>query len=112
MRHLLLCATLAVLPTGAAAQTPDARLNALYGSMTARIGDDAAGRDRLVAAQRAWITFRDAECRFRTGGIDGSAAPMALRACLEDLTLRRVADFEGLLDCPEGDLACPLPRAD
>lgn len=111
MKTLILSAFLAALPIGATAKTPDVRLNELYGTIRTRLGDNPVGREKLVAAQRAWISFRDNECRFRTSGVDGSAASLVFASCVDDLTRDRVRDFERVLDCPEGDLACPIPRA-
>lgn len=111
MKLLFLSAFLAALPISVIANTPDARLNELYGVMRSRLADNSAGKEKLIGAQRAWIAFRDNECRFRTSGIQGSAVPMVYSACVEDLTRKRVNEFEGLLNCPEGDLACPIPRA-
>ena len=54
--------------------------------------------ETLRAAQRAWITFRDAECRasYASWG-EGSFRTVAHAACLLDLTARRVVDFHARL---------------
>ncbi|HUS55381.1 MAG TPA: lysozyme inhibitor LprI family protein [Thermohalobaculum sp.] len=54
--------------------------------------DSAA--ETLRAAQRAWIVFRDAECRanYASWGA-GSFRTIAHSACRLDLTARRVVDF-------------------
>jgi uncharacterized protein YecT (DUF1311 family) len=54
--------------------------------------DSAA--ETLRAAQRAWIVFRDAECRsnYASWGA-GSFRTVAHSACRLDLTARRVVDF-------------------
>jgi len=50
----------------------DQRLNAAYKALQARI--DAAQRQPLLAAQRLWVQYRDANCGFyRTQ--DGSIRP-------------------------------------
>lgn len=90
----------------------DKTLNDVYRRATARVNADAATKKKLVAAQRAWIVFRDAECDFVASGTgEGSAAPMVKLGCLEDLTRHRVDRIQKYLNCPEGDLSCPLPRA-
>lgn len=58
-------------------QAADAKLNAAYRDLIG--SDDADGKRLLQAAQRAWITFRDAECAHSTaasvgGSIDGGFA--------------------------------------
>lgn len=112
MKRLLLTVFLAALPISSMAETSDATLNKHYSTMRTRLGDNTAGKDKLLAAQRTWISFRDNECRFRSSGVEGSAASMVYSACIDDLTEKRVKDFEALLNCPEGDLGCPIPRAE
>ena len=58
--------------------------------------DSAA--ETLRGAQRAWIVFRDAECRhnYAIWGM-GSFRAIAHSACRLDLTARRVVDFHARL---------------
>ncbi len=58
--------------------------------------DSAA--ETLRSAQRAWIVFRDAECRhnYASWGM-GSFRTVAPSACRLDLTARRVVDFHARL---------------
>jgi uncharacterized protein YecT (DUF1311 family) len=89
----------------------DAKLNALYHKIEKRLGDDDAKR-LLVKAERAWIAFRDAECGFAASTVTGgSAYPMIQAMCLDDLTQKRIADFQQYLNCEEGDMSCPVPPA-
>lgn len=95
---------------GRAFDAADDLLNRLYKQMTARLSDDTAATRLLVTAQRAWISYRDAECGFAASGVEGgSIYPMILSQCLTDLTNARAADFSRYLSCEEGDLSCPLP---
>ncbi|WP_108660502.1 lysozyme inhibitor LprI family protein [Acuticoccus kandeliae] len=88
----------------------DAALNTHYEAILSRLDGNDAAIDALRAAQRAWITFRDAECAFAASGVEGgSAYPMVLAGCLEDLTEARVEALEGFLACEEGDMSCPVP---
>jgi len=88
----------------------DAALNAAYREIVSRLGGDEATRVLLRDAQRAWVTFRDAECRFSTSGVaGGSIHPLIYATCLADVTAARTAILRGYLDCREGDLACPVP---
>jgi uncharacterized protein YecT (DUF1311 family) len=51
---------------------------------------DGVGRAELRTAQRAWLKFRDAECRFRAGAVrGGSAESMVHSGCLAVLTRER-----------------------
>jgi uncharacterized protein YecT (DUF1311 family) len=64
---------------------------------------------RWRAAQRAWITWRTAQCDFLSAH-SGSAREMLRWQCASRLTRARSADIERLAQCPEGDLACPPRR--
>lgn len=89
----------------------DADLNRTYGDVVAQLTDDPAGLGKLRAAERAWVAFRDAECGFAAKGVEtGSIYPMILFACRQAMTEDRLATLKGYLVCPEGDLACPVPR--
>jgi uncharacterized protein YecT (DUF1311 family) len=78
---------------GNAYKKADAELNVLYRQITARLKDDKAITTLLVAAQRAWVAFRDAECDFSVSGISGgSAYGMILAICLDKLTGKRIDD--------------------
>ena len=89
----------------------DAALNVLYAQIGHRLeNSDPDIRKRLVAAQRAWIGFRDAECKFATSAsAGGSISPMLYAECADMLTRKRMDDFKAYLRCPEGDMSCPVP---
>lgn len=88
----------------------DAELNTLYRQIRRRLNDDPDTSKLLVAAQRAWVTFRDAECGFSSSMTSGgSAYPMVWAMCLDGLTKSRIEDFKGYLNCEEGDMSCPVP---
>ncbi len=88
----------------------DKKLNVAYGEIVKRLADDADGRKLLQTSQRAWITFRDAECAFSASGVEGgSVYPMILSGCLEDLTNDRTEQLNKYLKCEEGDMSCPVP---
>lgn len=97
----------------AAFKEADKKLNDLYKQIEARLSDDADTRKLLVQAQRDWLRFRDAECGFQTAAAaGGSMMPMLVAQCMEGLTQSRVKDFEGYLNCEEGDMGCPVPAAE
>ena len=88
----------------------DKELNALYQQITARLKGSPDSKKLLVGAQRSWIAFRDAECKFSASGVaGGSVYPLIYSNCLTDLTKARVETFKGYLKCPEGDMGCPVP---
>lgn len=86
-------------------QDADASLNAAYGeAMAAMKAMDAdlppslqGGETALRTAQRAWITYRDANCTaagFPMRG--GSAEPLLIYGCLRQMTLNRTEELMGL----------------
>ncbi|VVM75367.1 lysozyme inhibitor LprI family protein [Pseudomonas fluorescens] len=90
----------------------DKELNALYQQITARLTANPDSKKLMVSAQRAWIAFRDAECKFSASGVGGgSVYPLIFSNCITDLTKARVETFKNYLKCQEGDLSCPVPGA-
>lgn len=88
----------------------DAALNAAYRQIMARLSGQTEARQLLTAAQRAWMAFRDAECKFSASGVQGgSIQPMIASMCQTDLTKARTETLRRHLDCKEGDLGCPVP---
>ena len=88
----------------------DKELNALYQQITARLKGNSDSKKLLVGAQRAWIGFRDAECKFSASGVEGgSVYPLIYGDCITELTKARVETFKNYLKCQEGDMSCPVP---
>jgi uncharacterized protein YecT (DUF1311 family) len=88
----------------------DAALNRTYKEIVRRLKDDAATTKLLVAAQKAWIVYRDAECAFSiSANAGGSIYPMVLAICLEDVTKQRTKELAVFLKCGDGDTGCPVP---
>lgn len=74
----------------------DAALNREYKAARAAFQDDPAA-DSLLAAQRAWIAWRDAECAFqydRYGG--GSMRTIASANCQMSMTAQRALELRAL----------------
>lgn len=91
----------------AAFQQADAALNERYQAILKRLGEDGSV-SLFRAAQRAWVPFRDAQCAFDASSYEGgSMQPMVLSSCLEDLTKKRVADFDAYLACEDVDCVVP-----
>jgi uncharacterized protein YecT (DUF1311 family) len=85
----------------------DADLNAAYKQLMAR--PDEAFKQRLRAAQRAWVAFRDAHVAALYGGsTEGSVRPMCAALTLRDLTQERVKQLRALLEPEEGDTCAAL----
>jgi len=91
----------------------DAELNVLYQRIIGRLSGDADRaeiRKALVAAQRAWVAFRDAECAFvGSSTIGGTINPTIVASCRAAVTNKRIDDFKAYLKCEEGNLSCPVP---
>jgi uncharacterized protein YecT (DUF1311 family) len=91
-------------------QKADGALNKVYAEIKQRLAGNGEATKQLVAAQRAWIAFRDAECAFAASGVSGgSIYPTIYAGCLEDITLARVENLKDFLSCQEGDPSCPVP---
>jgi uncharacterized protein YecT (DUF1311 family) len=59
----------------------------------------AGAEDALVKAQRAWVTYRDAQCAsygFQARG--GSMEPMLISGCQADLTRKRTQELKELTE--------------
>ena len=69
----------------------DQRLNAAYKALQARI--DAALRQPLLAAQRLWVQYRDANCGFY-GTQDGSIRQVQAAECIRSMTEDRARELE------------------
>ena len=71
-------------------------------------GPAAPDRQRLRAAQKAWIAWRTSQCEFESGGSSGgSARELARWSCTAKITRERTVALDKLAHCPEGDIACP-----
>ena len=91
----------------------DKHLNSNYKEIEKRLADDDEAQKLLITSQRAWVKFRDAECNFSTSkAADGSIHIMMIASCRGQLTKDRNKQFTEYLNCPEGDLACPVPAGD
>jgi uncharacterized protein YecT (DUF1311 family) len=90
----------------------DKELNTVYQQIIGRLKDNPDGKKLLVNAQRAWLGFRDAECKFSSSGVTGgSVYPWVYSSCLTGVTKLRVESLKQYLKCEEGDMSCPVPGA-
>ena len=87
----------------------DTKLNQTYNTLLKRF--DARQQAMLRASQRAWLAYRDAQCKLTASGVDGgSAQPMVTADCLGDLTRARLKELNYQLTCQEGDMTCLAPK--
>ena len=91
-------------------QAADDELNMIYKKLVSRI--DSVYEPELRKAQRAWVTFRDAECEFESMGWEGgSGRPGVQAGCLTRLTKERTSKLDEMLNCDpesyEGPMECP-----
>ncbi len=96
----------------AAAEQAEAQtaLDALYVDLEARLLGDEAKLALMNAAREAGTAFREAECAFAASGVEGGSMQPAIHAgCMADLLTQRAAQLRTYLECPEGDLSCPVP---
>lgn len=78
-------------------EAADRQLNAAYRALTAKI--DAEAKALLVDAQRAWIAFRDKECKYEAAPNEGgSIYPLIYAGCLTQLTKTRTKELEELAE--------------
>lgn len=69
----------------------DQRLNAAYKALQGQI--DANQRQPLLAAQRLWVQYRDANCAFY-GVQDGSNRRVQAAECIRSMTEDRAHELE------------------
>ncbi|MBV9488613.1 MAG: DUF1311 domain-containing protein [Verrucomicrobia bacterium] len=80
----------------------DADLNRVYKALLAKLDDE--GRAKLVAAQRAWITFRDAEAAYEADTLrGGSAQEMTRWGVMASLTQERTKTLKNSLENDNSD---------
>jgi uncharacterized protein YecT (DUF1311 family) len=80
--------------TAAKTRMWDERMNTAYRSLMQRV--DAGQRNPLVAAQRLWVQFRDANCRFY-GSQEGSISRIQAADCVRAMTEARAIELENAI---------------
>ncbi|MDO8050505.1 lysozyme inhibitor LprI family protein [Janthinobacterium sp. SUN211] len=74
----------------------DTRLNVIYKTLMYAL----AKPQGLQSAQRAWLVFRDAECKFQNKAMHGgSAYHFSMDLCLMQLTEQRISALETVRPC-------------
>ncbi|MBI3677243.1 MAG: lysozyme inhibitor LprI family protein [Proteobacteria bacterium] len=83
----------------------DAKLNAIYRALMGKL--EGKEKDELKAAQRAWLSYRDAECTFTIRENEGGTIyPMMWSGCLKQKTDVRIKELQEHLDCVNGKKSC------
>jgi uncharacterized protein YecT (DUF1311 family) len=77
---------------GAEYKRQDARLNGAYAEAMRSL--NPAAQAKLRTAQRAWITFRDADCQAVLAANGGTMAPVLADLCYLDRTTQRADELE------------------
>jgi len=77
-------------------QKADRELNKLYPQVVAKL--DAEGQEKLKAAQRAWVAFRDAQAALEADSArGGTMAPLLHSASLTATTQDRIKQLRAFL---------------
>lgn len=99
-------------------KSADAQLATLYRQAAGRLAGDPRAAAALAEAQRDWLDFRDAQCRFETWRTVGHGVqPMLENECRARLARTRAQALHGALTCaadatsPEDAAECTLPAA-
>jgi len=78
-------------------QRDDAKLNEYYKELAEKLGPSE--KERLKAAQRAWIKFRDLQCEFEASRYEGgSIQPLVRSSCLAQVTKQRNEDLRRMIE--------------
>lgn len=89
---------------GDAYDKADAELNTVYKEIVKKLKAKSQDEDsaeilkRLVAAERAWITFRDTNCDLQSiEMLNGTGEGLINAGCVTEATLNRIVELQKLL---------------
>lgn len=83
----------------------DAQLNAVYNKLTAKVS--AAGKAKLIDAQRAWIKYRDLQCEFDAFGTNGGSINGSMvTQCVAEMSRAQTKILARQLNCEDTDPSC------
>lgn len=74
----------------------DARLNQAYKKLTSQLSADR--KKELLAAQRLWIQYRDANCKFYADPDGGTMATINAASCGLEMTAQRAKELENFAE--------------
>lgn len=79
----------------------DKELNKIYTALFNKL--DASEKKALATAEKAWIAFRDLECKFECMENEGgSIYPLVYSSCLTSMTEKRTAELKEVMKEKEG----------
>ena len=91
-------------------ETADTRLNEVYKQVLALL--NGTEKQKLIAAQRKWIAFRDAEAEYQAAKVEGgSMRPTIYYGNATDLTEQRIKSGLGISQGGEVELGEALDLA-
>ncbi|MCC5605444.1 lysozyme inhibitor LprI family protein [Nostoc sp. CHAB 5834] len=77
-------------------QRADKKLNRAYQQLLPTL--ETSRKQKLIAAQQAWLKFRDTNCEFERSRYEGgSIAPSIYSGCLENITKLRTQELQEYL---------------
>ena len=84
----------------------DIALNGVFRRLRIQLKTDSAKKN-LIAAQRAWVGFRDLDCSYEASGVEGGSMHAMLESdCRTRRTKERVVHLQAFLECISP--GCPL----
>ncbi len=81
---------------GAEYKQQDERLNKAYKTLMSEVSPER--QKQLKTAQRAWISFRDANCAFYDDPEGGTLARISANDCMMTTTAKRATELESFLE--------------
>ncbi len=73
-------------------QQADTTLNDVYRQV--RTSLTGRRKQQLIAAEQAWISFRDAHCTFQVSKLDTTTARQSYFSCLQRMTQERTQELQ------------------
>lgn len=90
-------------------QRQDGKLNQVYQKLVSQL--EGERKQKLVIAQRSWITFRDKNCSFVSSEASGGTLePLLYTGCLSELTKKRTDDLNSYLSKQKDKNQSQMPQ--
>ena len=105
---LATCLLAAQALAGSSYEASKAELESLYQRLQEHWPSHDLHRKRLINSQRAWLSFRDAECEFVSTDVDHTSHIDNYEQCAQALTLERSRALRRYLQCADNDTACAV----
>jgi uncharacterized protein YecT (DUF1311 family) len=105
---LAICLLAAQAQAGSSYEASKAELESFYQQLKDHWPSNDLHRKRLINSQRAWLSFRDAECEFVTTDVDHTSHIDDYELCAQALTVERSRALQRYLQCADLDTACAV----